>query len=65
LAEVVRYRAGVESAGKMMVIGGLAVVVVGGLVWPFGPKPGAGGGWLPEKNIPSDRNNFPFHFHHR
>jgi hypothetical protein len=51
----------VESVGKLMVIAGLALVVVGGLVWIFGPKLGAGGGLLPG-DISLRRGNFSFHF---
>ena len=55
------YLPGVESVGKLMVIAGLALVVVGGLMWAFGPKLGAGGGLLPG-DISLRRGNVSFHF---
>lgn len=49
-----------ESLGKGMVIAGLALVLIGGIVWLLGPR-WFSGGWLPG-DISVRRGNFSFHF---
>lgn len=49
-----------QTLGRFMVIAGLAMAVVGALVWWLGPKLG-GGGLLPG-DITVRRGNFSLHF---
>jgi len=49
------------SLGKMLVLAGLALTVVGVLVWVLGPKLGSGGGLLPG-DLSVRRGNVSFHF---
>lgn len=47
--------------GRMMVIAGLVLVVLGALVWWLGPRVGGNGGWLPG-DISLRRGNMSFQF---
>ena len=44
-----------------MIIAGLLLVVVGAMLWAFGPRLGAGGGLLPG-DLSLRRTHFSFHF---
>lgn len=47
--------------GKMLVIAGLMMVVLGVLAWWLGPRFGSGGGILPG-DLSLQRGNVSFHF---
>jgi hypothetical protein len=44
-----------------MVVAGLTLVVLGAILWLFGPRLGSGGGLLPG-DLSVRRGNFSFHF---
>lgn len=50
-----------QAMGRMMVVAGLVLVVVGALVWWLGPRFGGNGGLLPG-DFSLRRGNVSFHF---